>query len=149
MASTHDVPNGSTPAELSEPGELNVSPSDLRSLVNRKRLRQYPSSKDDSEEPEPSENFSGDPEPPENFSDDVDEPAKKRRNNQRFSSEQSNKIASVTKETLINSGQAEAGDSLNIPFHRKFWSWFIESHGMKDVTSLAAGKKISVFLLMT
>ena len=50
MASTHDVPNGSTPAELSEPGELNVSPSDLRSLVNRKRLRQYPSSKDDSED---------------------------------------------------------------------------------------------------
>ena len=106
MASTHDVPNGSTPAELSEPGELNMSPSDLRSLVNRKRLRQYPSSKDDSEEPEPPENFSDDPEPPENFSDDVDEPPKKRRNKQRFSSEEINMIASVTQDTVPNSGQA-------------------------------------------
>ena len=41
------------------------------------------------------------PEPSKNFSDDVDEPPKNRRNKQRFSSEQSNMIASVTQVTYI------------------------------------------------
>ena len=145
MASTHDVPNGSTPAELSEPGELNMSPSDLRSLVNRKRLRQYPSSKDDSEEPEPPENFSGDPEPPENFSDDVgcSEPPKKRRNKQKFSSEEINVIASVTRETLLASGHA--GDCLNIQMNKEFWTWFIEHHGMEDVTWIQAKNYLYIY----
>jgi len=87
------------------------------------------------------------PEPSENFSDGgVHEPPKKRRNKQKFSHEHINKIASVTKDTVQNSGHG--GRRSGIYGNRKFWTWFIEFHGMKDATWKQV-KKISVYLLMT
>ena len=88
------------------------------------------------------------PEPSEKFSDDiiVHEPPKKRRNKQKFSPRDINTIASVTKDTVQNSGHG--GGRSGIQGNRTFWTWFIESHGMKDVTWEQV-KKISVYLLMT